>query len=289
MEKQKYSIEFNPTLEVGNEARSEAFAEYNKRKSYAQEIEEEIDKCIGALNDDWYEYELKKLIYPLDMRDNVNFETGKTKTKLAAAIMSKVRAFVKENTDLYYGDSIGSDMYHLAVEDVGSRIAARVGIIIDDIYNMRLRPDEFCYFYIERAIRNELTRITQELIRRHGGKVAHGVKSDELTEEERQELARIRKERKERRRHAEEMYKEQERARRERENDVEGQVTLKITVENMINDPALKDEERAVLVYMYRNPGAGQREVATELNISQSKVSRIVKRLAEKLRHHIEE
>lgn len=289
----KYEVIFGAVPESGNEAVSEAFKEYNKRKSYAQEIEEEIDKCMGA-PDAWYEYELKKLIYPLDMRDNVNFETGKTKTKLAAAIMSKVRTFVKENTDLYYGNSLGSDMYHLAVEDVGSRIAARVGMIIHKIYEGKFSPDAYrkglTYFYLERAVRNEFTEITRELIRKNGGKVARGVKSEELTEEEREELARIRRERKEIRRHAEEVYKEQERARRERENDVEGQVIMKITVENMIADPVLTDEERAVIKYMYENPGASYSEIAEELGLSNKmKVARIIERLRKKLAHHIEE
>ncbi|MBH8603671.1 sigma factor-like helix-turn-helix DNA-binding protein [Thermoactinomyces sp. CICC 10522] len=288
----KYDVIFGAEPKATNEAVSEAFKEYNKRKSYAQEIEEEIDRCMGAPAD-WYEYELKKLIYPLDMRDNVNFETGKTKTKLAAAIMSKVRTFVKENTDLYYGNSLGSDMYHLAVEDVGSRVAAKVGMIIHNIYEGKFSPDAYrkglTYFYLERAIRNEFTEITREIIRKNGGKVERGIKSEELTEGEREELTRIRRERKEKRRHAEEVYKEQERARRERENDVETQVINKITVENMIADQVLTDEERAVLVYMYRNPGASHQEIGDELGINRRTVSRIIQRLGKKLAHHIEE
>ncbi|MFC7442821.1 hypothetical protein [Laceyella putida] len=71
-----YEIIFGEMPDGGNEAVSNAFKEYNNKKSFAQDVEEELDKCIGAPAD-WYEYELKRLLYPLDRFDNVNFETGK--------------------------------------------------------------------------------------------------------------------------------------------------------------------------------------------------------------------
>ncbi|MFD1289385.1 hypothetical protein [Laceyella putida] len=134
-------------------------------------------------------------------------------------------------------------------------------MIIDDICHGVIRPDinrkALTYIYIEGSIRNEFTEIVREQIRKNGGKVTIGVKHDELNEEERRELSRMREELRDKRIYAEELYKEQ---------------------------------RRAVIEYLCAYPGASYSEMAKDLALSnEMKFARIIGRLGKKLACHIQE